>query len=103
MWSSRTTRPNWSSDLWLQAAVRLTATAEADFREILRWTLTQFGKAQARAYAETLSAALNSLTAGPTILGARERHDIARGSTRYMSLARGAKGVISSLGVVQQA
>lgn len=59
--------------------VRLTASAEADFREILRWTLAQFGEAQARAYAETLSAALESLTAGPSITGARERHEIANG------------------------
>jgi toxin ParE1/3/4 len=103
MWSSRTTRPNWSSDLWLQAAVRLTATAEADFREILRWTLTQFGKAQARAYAETLSAALNSPTAGPTILGARERHDIARGLYTLHVARKGRKGRHFLIAVVQQA
>ena len=31
--------------------VRLTAVAEADFQDILRWTLDHFGAAQARAYA----------------------------------------------------
>ncbi len=41
--------------------VRLTAAAEADFEDILRWTVGRFGEAQARIYAETLSAALNDL------------------------------------------
>ncbi len=59
--------------------VRLTATAEADFGEILRWTVDQFGEAQARIYSETISAALNDLTAGPTIVGARKRDDILKG------------------------
>ena len=49
--------------------VRLTAAAEADFEDILRWTVGQFGKAQARVYAATLSAALEALTAGPTVPG----------------------------------
>lgn len=59
--------------------VRLTAAAAADFEEILRWTVDQFGEAQARIYAETISAALNDLTAGPTIVGARKRGDILKG------------------------
>ena len=72
--------------------VRLTATAEADFREILRWTLAQFGKAQARLYAETLSAALEALTAGPTVTGARERRDIAKGLYTLHVARKGRKG-----------
>ena len=59
--------------------VRLTAAAEADYQDILRWTLARFGEAQARAYAESLSAALQALTAGPKVVGARARNDIARG------------------------
>ena len=59
--------------------VRLTAAAEADFEEILRWTVDQFGEAQARIYTETISAALNDLAAGPTIVGARKRNDILKG------------------------
>ena len=59
--------------------VRLTAAAEADFQEILRWTVGQFGEAQARVYAETLSAALSDLAAGPVVIGARERNDIGKG------------------------
>lgn len=76
--------------------VRLTATAEADFEEILRWTVAQFGEAQARIYAETLSAALNDLAAGPTVMGARKRNDILKGFSRFTSPARAARGVISS-------
>ncbi len=59
--------------------VRLTAAAEADFEEILRWTVEQFGEAQARIYAETISAALNDLAAGPTVVGARKRDQILKG------------------------
>ena len=57
----------------------MTAAAEADFREILRWTVAQFGEAQAQVYAETLSTALSDLAAGPAVIGARERSDIAKG------------------------
>lgn len=56
--------------------VRLSAAAEADFRQILRWTADNFGPAQARAYADTLSSALQALSAGPATLGARARPDI---------------------------
>ena len=56
--------------------VRLTAAAEADFEEILRWTVDQFGEAQARLYAGTVAAALNDLAAGPTVIGAKKRDDI---------------------------
>lgn len=72
--------------------VRLTAAAEADFQEILRWTLAQFGEAQARVYAETLSAALEDLAAGPTVGGARERHDIAKGLSMLHVARKGRKG-----------
>jgi toxin ParE1/3/4 len=56
--------------------------AGADFEEVLRRTrrtVAQFGDAQARIYAGTLSAALNDLAAGPTIVGARKRDDILKG------------------------
>ncbi len=59
--------------------VRLTAAAEADFQDILRWTVKQYGEAQARVYAETLSTALEALAAGPTVIGAKTRNDIAKG------------------------
>ena len=59
--------------------VRLAAAAETDFREIVRWTAERFGADQARVYAETLSAALEALTAGPDIAGVRAREDIGAG------------------------
>lgn len=59
--------------------IRLSAAAAADFEGILRWTNAQFGARQARAYAETLSSALQALTGGPTTVGVRKRDDIAPG------------------------
>jgi len=73
-------------------AVRLTAAAEADFEEILRWTVAEFGEAQARTYAETLSAALNDITAGPTVLGAKKRDDILKGLFTIHVARMGRKG-----------
>ena len=59
--------------------VRLTATAEADFQNILRWTQDQFGEAQARVYSRTLSAAVEELAGGgPTTIGAKARDEIAK-------------------------
>jgi len=59
--------------------VRLTATAEADFADILRWTVERFGHAQAQRYAETISASLTELAAGPVAAGAVKRDDIREG------------------------
>ena len=59
--------------------VRLTKTAEADYQSIIVWTLREFGDLQARIYADTLSAALVALTAGPTTVGAKERSEIGKG------------------------
>lgn len=59
--------------------VRLSATAEADFRDILDWTSRRFGQDQTLIYAETLSDALAELTAGPSIAGVRARDEIGRG------------------------
>ena len=57
--------------------LRLTRAAEDDYRNILRWTLEQFGEAQARLYAETLTRTIESLAAGPEVAGSRRRNDIA--------------------------
>lgn len=59
--------------------VRLTKTAESDFQSIIVWTLREFGDLQARIYAETLSAALVALTAGPATAGAKKRSEIGKG------------------------
>ncbi|WP_310389463.1 type II toxin-antitoxin system RelE/ParE family toxin [Roseateles sp.] len=56
--------------------VRLSATAEADFRQILRWTADRFGAAQARIYADTISLALQDLSAGTTLIGVKARAEI---------------------------
>ena len=72
--------------------VRLSASAEADYRDILRWTLTQFGQQQARVYADTLAAALKDLSAGPAIHGTRERSDIGPGVLTLHVARKGRKG-----------
>ena len=59
--------------------VRLTAAAEADYQNIIAWTLEQFGDLQARVYADTLAATLVALTAGPTTVGAKARSEIGKG------------------------
>lgn len=56
--------------------VRLSAAAEADFRQILRWTTSHFGQAQARIYAATLTSALKALNDGPTVIGVKKRPEI---------------------------
>ena len=72
--------------------VRLSAAAEADYRQILRWTMENFGSAQARSYADTLSSALNALSAGPAIIGVKERPEIGT-NIRTLHVARnGRKG-----------
>lgn len=61
------------AEVW---TVRLVATAEADFRHILRWTADRFGAAQARIYADTISLALQDLSAGPALIGVKARAEI---------------------------
>jgi len=56
--------------------VRLATAAEADFHQILRWTMDNFGSVQTQIYADTLSSALKELSAGPAIIGAKERGEI---------------------------
>jgi toxin ParE1/3/4 len=58
--------------------VRLTKTAESDYQSIIVWTLREFGDLQARIYADTLSAALVALTAGPMTVGAKQRSEIGK-------------------------
>jgi toxin ParE1/3/4 len=72
--------------------VRLTAAAEADYQNIIAWTLEQFGDLQARVHADTLSAALVELTAGPTTVGAKERSEIGKGIFTLHVARGGRKG-----------
>ena len=67
--------------------VRLAASAEADYQNILRWTAEHFGTLQARRYAQILESAIEELTEGPEIPGSRERSDIGTG-IRILHVAR---------------
>lgn len=59
--------------------IRLSGAAETDFKNILAWSVDEFGEAQARRYGETLSFALEALTEGPDVAGSRKREDITEG------------------------
>jgi toxin ParE1/3/4 len=72
--------------------VHLTKTAESDFQSIIAWTLREFGEVQARIYADTLSAALLALTAGPMTVGAKERSEIGKGVFALHVARAGHKG-----------
>ena len=72
--------------------VLLTAAAENDFRNILLWTSEQFGPAQARIYGETLTRAIQALTAGPHVAGSRRRDEIAEGLMTLHIARRGRRG-----------
>ena len=67
--------------------VELSSAAEADLRQIVRWTARQFGAAQAAAYGQLLRDALKALEAGPNIIGARGREEIGAGY-RTLHIAR---------------
>lgn len=67
--------------------VRLGHQAEDDFVSIVQWTTKTFGQQQASIYAETISLAIEALTAGPDILGVRIREDIQPG-IRTLHVAR---------------
>jgi|TARA_Y100000031_G_C8152375_1_gene352984 toxin ParE1/3/4 len=72
--------------------VRLSAAAETDFQNIVRWTSEHFGEGQAHAYADTLSLAIEALTDGPRIIGAKERDEIAKGIFTLHVARGGRKG-----------
>jgi toxin ParE1/3/4 len=67
--------------------VRLGATAELDFANILRWTTDNFGMEQARNYRDTLTEAIAELANGPDIAGTMARDDIMAG-LRTLHVAR---------------
>jgi toxin ParE1/3/4 len=73
-------RPAWK--------VRLTASAERDFSDIVAWTAGKFGADQARRYAGTLVEALEALTEGPSLPGIRKRDEIRQG-LMSLHIARG--------------
>lgn len=81
------TLPAATGERWSCWRVRLAASAEADYGNILRWTAGHFGTQQARRYAETLQSAVEELTEGPDVPGFRDRPDIGAG-IRILHVAR---------------
>lgn len=75
-----------------QWKVRLTASAQADFAQIVQWTLDQFGERQALVYAETVRRALQALISGPEVIGAKARDDIVKGLYSLHVAREGRKG-----------
>jgi toxin ParE1/3/4 len=72
--------------------VQLSTAAGADLQDIVKWTTKQFGVRQARSYAETISAALQALSSGPTITGVKARDDISKGIHALHVAREGHKG-----------
>jgi len=72
--------------------VRLTARAEADVAEILEWSARQFGEAQARHYVETLTRAIEALSEGPWVPGAKARDEIGAGLLTLQVARKGRRG-----------
>ncbi len=56
--------------------IRLAEAAGQDYQAILRWTVENFGRAQARTYAKALNSALQDMAQGPDVIGTRLREDI---------------------------
>jgi toxin ParE1/3/4 len=73
-------------------SVRLAAAAEGDYHAILTWTVEQFGPAQMRMYEETLIAALEAVSAGPTALGAKRVVDLPQDFCMLHAARRRRKG-----------
>lgn len=72
--------------------VRLAEAAGQDYQAILRWTVENFGRAQARTHAKTLSSALQDLSQGPTLAGIRQREEIGPGIHTLHVARHGRKG-----------
>lgn len=72
--------------------IRLAAAAEADYRDILRWTVKTFGQQQAKIYAQTLSLALRDLSAGSEIIGSKQRPEIGENLWTLHVARNGRKG-----------
>ena len=66
--------------------VRLGATAEVDFANILKWTTENFGARQARVYRNILVQTIGELADGPNIAG-----DEIMSGLRTLHVARGGR------------
>jgi toxin ParE1/3/4 len=72
--------------------VHLTAAADADIEQAIRWSARQFGVRQARAYAQTLTMALEALMRGPGAIGVKDRADIGKALMSLHVARAGRKG-----------
>lgn len=77
---------------------RLTATAAADLRRVLRWTGKQFGPDQRAAYAGLIERALGMAAEDPNRIGSRDRSDLAPGVRSFrIDLAAARRGAASHI------
>src|SRR4030081_3944863 len=67
--------------------VRLGATAELDFANILRWTAENFGSQQSRLYGDSIVRTIGELADGPDAPGSKARDEIMPG-VRTLHVAR---------------
>lgn len=72
--------------------VRLGATAEVDFANILKWTTENFGARQSRVYRNTLVQAIGELAEGPDVAGSKARDEIMAGLRTIHVARRGGRG-----------
>ncbi|MFB9268591.1 type II toxin-antitoxin system RelE/ParE family toxin [Bradyrhizobium erythrophlei] len=72
--------------------VRLGATAEVDFANILKWTTENFGARQSRVYRDTLVHAIGELANGPDVVGSKARDEIIAGLRTLRVARRGRRG-----------
>ncbi len=73
--------------------MRLTAAADQDFKDIVEWTVEQFGDQQALVYAETIALALEALAEGPSPpIDAKRRDEIQTGLFSLHVARQGRKG-----------
>lgn len=72
--------------------VRLSAAAELDFANIIKWTVDNFGALQARIYRDLLDQAIDELTGGPEAMGSRRRNEIMQGLRTLHIARRGRRG-----------
>ena len=72
--------------------VRLSAPAELDFANILKWTAENFGARQSRVYRDTLVQAIGELTDGPDVAGSKARDEIVPGLRTLHVARRGRRG-----------
>jgi len=72
--------------------IHLTAAAEVDIEQAVRWSTRQFGLRQARAYVQTLTLALEALMRGPGAIGVKDRADIGKVLMSLHVARQGRKG-----------